>query len=185
MPADSPPSPAAESGLPDRALLSALEFAVGVAAAGAKLRPALPFPNGLKPYLKLNRLSAAALPTIRAVVEADPVFLRRLGLAATPELVDEVGMLWLTRPDGWQAAAADALAAAEADAAAADVAAELQREQRRRHAAEAAAARARVELVAMQESLAQTAASASSAQASVERHEGELAAARRQIRELE
>ena len=62
---------APEHGLPDRALRSALEFAVGIAAAGQKLRPPLPAPAGLKPYLKFHTLPNAVLGKVRAVVEAD------------------------------------------------------------------------------------------------------------------
>ncbi|MEO6158817.1 MAG: hypothetical protein ABIQ39_14470, partial [Ilumatobacteraceae bacterium] len=47
--------------IPDGLLRSALEFAVDVAATGAKLRPALPFPESLKPYLRLQRLPGASL----------------------------------------------------------------------------------------------------------------------------
>ena len=35
-------------------------------------------------------------------MEADPSFLGRLAIGGHAELVDEVGMLWLTRPDGWR-----------------------------------------------------------------------------------
>ena len=48
-----------------------------------------------------------ALTTVREVVEGDPEYLRLLGLGAQAELVDEVGMLWLTRPDGWLASAVE------------------------------------------------------------------------------
>ena len=121
--------------IPDRALQSALEFAVGVAAASTKLRPPLDHPSGLKPYLRFQTLPPKALGPVRAAVEADAVFRSRLGQVATRELLDEVGMLWLTRPEGWQAAVADLLAADAADAAA-DDAVSARREQKRRHAAE-------------------------------------------------
>src|SRR3954454_14968107 len=89
-------------GIPDSALRSALEFAVMLAAAGQKTRPMLPSPAGLKPFLKFHKLPPKALATVRDVVEADPEYLRKLGIGAQSELVDEIGMLWLQRPDGWQ-----------------------------------------------------------------------------------
>lgn len=170
--------------IPDRALQSALEFAVGVAAAGAKLRPPLEYPSGLKPFLRFHTLPAKALAPVRAAVEGDAQFLGRLGKVATRELLDDVGMWWLTRPEGWEAQIAEALAGGEAGAEADDPSA-VRKEQRRREAAEAAAARARLELVAAQEALAQAEGVAAEAIAARQQAEADLAAARRQVRELE
>lgn len=169
--------------LTDRALHSALEFAVGIAAAGSKLRPPLPVPSGLKPYLRFHRLPPTALAKVREAVEADRVFLGRLGMAATDELLDEVGMLWLTRPDGWQASAA--AIAARAEEVPGDDAAELRREKRRREAAEASAIRSRAEVASLREQLdvertARAALEAVTAAAHVE-----LAATRSRVSELE
>lgn len=131
----------------DRTLASALEFAVGIAAAGSKLRPQLPFPPELKPFLKFTKLPAKALRDVRAAVEGDPVFFRRLSMVATPDLLDEAGMLWLTRPEGWEAALAE-LGSTQAEAAV-DAQTELRRAERRRDAAEQAAQRTIAELVAL------------------------------------
>jgi len=117
--------------VPDEALRLALEFAVGIAAASARLRPPPPFPPELKRFLKFHKLSATALHQVRAAVEADDDFRRRLGSVATTELLDEIGMLWLTRPPGWRQAIADALPEDVVD-----VHAALRREERRRKAAE-------------------------------------------------
>jgi predicted RNA-binding protein with PIN domain len=89
------------------------------------------------------------LGVVRSVVEGDPVFLSRLALAATSELLDDVGMLWITRPDGWERRIGDLLDAAATDAAeegTVSAGAALRKEQRRREAAESAATRARAEL---------------------------------------
>lgn len=133
------------AGVPDRVIASALEFAVGIAAAGARLKPTLPFPSELRPFLKFQKLPAKALATVRAAVEGDPVFLGRLASVATTELVDEAGMLWLVRPDGW----GDQLAALAAAADGADAAAELRRSERRREGAEQVAQRAVAEIAAL------------------------------------
>ena len=171
--------------VPDRALRSALEFAVDIAAAGSKLRPALPYPAGLKPYLKFAKLPGAALATVRQVVEADDEYRRRLGIAVSPELVDPVGILWLQRPDGWEASIAEALAASAAAEDEAKAESELRREQRRREAAESAAARARLEVVELRETLDRERAAAAEAAAEAERDGRELRRAESRVRELE
>ncbi len=95
--------------VPDQALQAALELAVGIAAAGVKLRPPLAFPPALKKFLKFHKLPPPAFAEVRAAVEADDGFRQRLASVATSELVDEVGMLWLSRPEGWSAAIAELL----------------------------------------------------------------------------
>ena len=122
--------------VPDQALQSALELAVGIAAAGVKLRPPLAFPPALKKFLKFHKLPPAALTEVRAAVEADDGFRQQLALVATSELVDEVGMLWLARPDGWSEAIGELLPT-KVD----DDETQLRRERRRRLAAEDSAAR--------------------------------------------
>ena len=66
--------------VPDEALRSALEFAVGIAAAGAKLRPPLPFPAELKRFLRFHKLPPAALAQVRAAIEGDDDFRQRLAI---------------------------------------------------------------------------------------------------------
>ncbi|TPW14107.1 MAG: hypothetical protein FD127_1621 [Acidimicrobiaceae bacterium] len=132
-----------EGGVPDHLIASALEFAVGIAAAGARLRPALAFPAELRPFLKFTKLPAKALSEVRSAVEADTGFRNRLAAVAVPELVDEAGLIWLRRADGWH----DRLLAA-VPAGAAATTTDLRRSERRREAAERAARRAVVELAA-------------------------------------
>lgn len=134
--------------LEHRHLRSALEFAVAITREGVKRRPPLPVPAELKRYTRHDRLPAASLGPVRRVIEADPEFRRVLGIAATPELVDPVGLLWLRTPDGWEAAIADELDRAAAEVAEGERRSELQRERKRREAAETAAARSRAEVAA-------------------------------------
>ena len=186
MPSATSPDVGGESSatrLSDRSLQSALEFAVGIAAAGSKLRPPLAFPTGLKPYLRFHRLPPTALVKVREAVEADRVFLGRLGTVATNELLDEIGMLWLTRPDGWQAAA-EAITA-RTDDAPGDDAAELRREQRRREAAETSAIRSRLEVASLRDQLEAERTSRGVADAELAAARNELAATRRRAAELE
>lgn len=169
--------------LSDQALHSALEFAVGIAAAGSKMRPPWPFPSGLKPYLRFPRLPATALAKVREAVEADAVFRERLVSLATTDLLDEVGMLWLTRPDGWQATAGEI--AAQAGMAPCDDAAELRREQRRRDAAEGSAIRSLLEVSALREQLVAERSARTTAEAGALAANADLVAARSRLAELE
>ncbi len=171
--------------LPDRALQSALEFAVMLAAVASKRRPAAYYPPGLKSVLKYEKLSGASLATARKAVEGDELYMRVLGQAATPEIVDEVGMLWLTRPEGWEQAAADAWARITGERAAQEEAGELRKEQRRREAAEQAAVRARLEVAELKEQVARERDVAGEAQRERDRLQAELATAQRRVRELE
>ena len=130
--------------IPDRLIASALEFAVGIAAAGLKTKPPLPFPSELRPYLKFQKLTGKALTEVRRIVENDSVYLQRLGTVATRELLDEAGMLWLSRPEGWAARLAGMAESAES----LDLPAELRRSERRREAAEQTAERALADILA-------------------------------------
>lgn len=168
-------------GLDDDALRSALEFAVGIAAAGAKLRPPLPFPAGLRSFTKFHRLPPKALGAVRAAVEGDATFRERLGMAATADLVDEVGCLWLQRPEGWQQRAAELVMLRTPPAADDDAKAE----RRRREAAESAAARARLEVVELREALMRERAELAELQAGLAAAAAESAALRTQLHELQ
>ncbi|NND74377.1 MAG: hypothetical protein HKN44_05170 [Ilumatobacter sp.] len=140
-----------DAGIEHAHLRSALEFAVLMAAEGQKRKPAIPYPKELKPYFGTARLPAGSLGRIRRTIEADPVFRTRLAAGALPELVDEIGRLWLAQPEGWEDTAAELAAAAEAAAESGDLRAQLKQAERRRAAAEQAAARTRAELLQLNE----------------------------------
>lgn len=168
--------------IPNEALRSALEFAVAIAAAGTKLRPPLAVPSGVKPFLRTRVLPTSALGKLRSAIENDADFLRRLGVVATDELIDEVGMIWLKRPADWRTAIAVAIRKAEPEV---DEAGALRKEQRRRHAAETVAARSRLEAATLGEQLANEKTARKATVAEVTRLKAELAAARTQVRRLE
>ncbi len=138
-----------------RHLRSALEFALLMANEGQKLKPPMKFPAGLRPFMKQQRVPTASLPALRRVVEGDDDFRQRLGRGAVPELVDAVGMVWLQRPDGWQAQIDELVANVDAAAAEADLATQLRRSEKRREAAASVAARAQAEVVALAQSVGQ------------------------------
>ena len=164
--------------VPDQALRSVLEFAVGIAAAGVKLRPPLAFPVELKRFLRFHKLPPAALSQVRAAVEGDDDFRRRLASVATAELVDEVGMLWLSRPDGWTETIAEILPEQPIDS---DTA--MRREERRRQAAQDSAARARAELLNLAGELARERGAKSAMAAESDRLRAELDDLRHRLRE--
>jgi hypothetical protein len=153
--------------IPDRLLIDALEFAVGIAAAGSKLKPPLPFPAELKDYLGKPRLTARHLAAVRRIVAGSTDYRRRLAAAATPELLDELSMVWITRPDGWETQATELVERAVREAEEADLAARLARSERRREGAEQAARRATADALALR--------------AEVDRLTGELARSSREL----
>ncbi len=112
-------------------------------------------PVGLKPFLKSPSLPTAALPKVRAALESDADFRALLGTVAVAELVDEVGRLWLVRPEGWLDTALALVDAAGAGVVATVGESTARSERKRREAAEAATVRSRVEVAAVQAQLAE------------------------------
>jgi predicted RNA-binding protein with PIN domain len=133
-----------------RHLRSAIEYAVLIAEETQRRKPPMAVPNELRPFFGKPRVPSGALGRLRRSIEADDLFRRRIAAGASPELVDDVGRLWLQRPDGWVDDALAAVRAAEAERAAVDGAAALRRAEKRRVAAEEAAVRARAEAVRLQ-----------------------------------
>ncbi len=158
----------------------ALEFAVGIAAAGVKLRPPVVFPAELKRFLRFHKLPPAALAQVRAAVEADDDFRSRLASVATTELVDRAGMLWLTRPEGWE----DEVAGLVPEQAVAGETA-MRREERRRRAAQESAARARAELLSLSAELDRERGAKAGLLADVDRLRVEVDELRQRLREAQ
>jgi hypothetical protein len=135
------------AGIEHRHLRSALEFAILMAAEGQKRKPALPFPKDLRPLFNKPRLPNSALGRLRRCIEGDPLFRTRLSAGALPELVDEIGQLWLAGDEGWEQQAAVLASVADAVVEDSDLKTQLKRAEKRREAAEQAAVRAQAELV--------------------------------------
>jgi predicted RNA-binding protein with PIN domain len=152
-----------------RRLRGALEFAVLMAKEGQKFKPPMKYPAGLRKYMKMSRIPAGSLPTIRRLVDGDEIFRTRIAAGALPELVDPIGKVWLERRPGWEDEIEGLLAEAEEADEAADAAKALSRAEKRREAAEQAAARTRVELVAKDERLAERDATIDDLRADVEK----------------
>jgi predicted RNA-binding protein with PIN domain len=164
----------------DEALRPALELAIGVAAAGAKTRPPMAFPVELKRFLRSPKLQASALPRVRAAVEADDDFRKHVASMATTELVDEVGVLWLSRPEGWAQAIAELVPdrAVEGETA-------LRRAESRRLAAEEAAERRRTQMRGLTVELERERAAKSAMSAEHDRFRSELDEVRARLREAQ
>jgi len=126
-----------------RVLHDALRFALDVARDGEIAEPPVPAPAGLRRLLSFRRLSNSAYTTIAEALEHDEDFRRRVAEAADEATVGRAGLLWLTRPEGWEAGFAEAVAAGPDDPA--ERAAEANRLRRERDGAQTAAARARAE----------------------------------------
>jgi hypothetical protein len=171
--------------LPVAALRPALEFAVAVAAAGQKMRPPLVFPAGLKPYLKFQKLDKTSMPPVRRALVADEDFRNRLGVAATPELVDEVGIAWLQRSPCWEQRVVELHAAAQQAAENASAEAALRKSERRREAAEVATARAQADLLAVRDDVAREQARREKAEAKAAAASSEAETLRREIQQLQ
>jgi YacP-like NYN domain len=165
-------------------LRSALEFAVRTSAAWQKCKPPLAVPADIKPFVKQSRLPATVLGRVRRIVDADDEFRTRLADAATPGLVDEVGIEWLRRDVGWEDRVSDLVERHDQAVAERDAERQLVQEQRRRVAAEVAAIRTRAELVAVTDRLAEREADLEGLRRRESTAASEMEAARRSITEL-
>lgn len=137
-----------------RHLRSALEFAVLIATEGQKRRPPLNFPKELKPFLGKPRIATGSLGRIRRIIEADDVFRSAISVGALPELVDDVGRLWLAGQSGWEQQAADLIHVEAAENESKDLHRDLRRAEKRRVAAEQAAARIQAEVLVRDQTIA-------------------------------
>jgi predicted RNA-binding protein with PIN domain len=132
----------------DEFLRSGLEVAFAVALAGARMQPPVAAPAPLRPFLRFQKLPAAALTPLRRAIESDDEFRERVAVVANEELVDRAGWLWIHRPEGWED---ELLTLWDAHQAAEEVGAGERAErsaQKRLDAAERAARRAQAELAA-------------------------------------
>jgi predicted RNA-binding protein with PIN domain len=134
-----------------RYLRSAIEFAVAIAAEAQNRKMSIPFPSELKTQLSKSRIPSKSLGRLRRAIEADDVFRQRVALGATPELVDEVGTLWLKQPTNWETDAAKLIAGIESAEQEAGLEAALRTSEKRRLAAEQLAVRTRADLVGLAE----------------------------------
>lgn len=167
--------------VPDAALRSALEFAVMLSAAAHKRRLALDVPAGIKPYLKVDRLDAGGLRNVRRALVDEPSFRAALRPADVSGLVDEIGAMWLSRPDGWEVDIRRLVETARSDAAEKSTKVALRKEIKRREAAEQTAARSVAEAIVLREAVARETRLVRQAQARAAEAIGQVAALRDEI----
>ncbi len=92
----------------DDMLVAALELAVVVAQVGLRAVPPLEPPVSLKPFLRFtHKVPRPALRVARKVLDTDEAYRQRVCLVATEELIGAGGMLFVTRPEGWEEQLAD------------------------------------------------------------------------------
>lgn len=84
-------------------LRPAVELAFLVAAVGTRRKPPLAAPVSVRPYLRFQKLPENAFAVVRDAIETDDDFRARVAAAADETTVGAAGLLWLQRPDGWEA----------------------------------------------------------------------------------
>ena len=138
--AESPP-------IEHRDLRSAIEYAVVMGDEIAKRKAAaISVPRELRAVAGKARIPTGSLGRLRRAIDGDDAFRMAIAAGALPELVDPIGIVWLQRPDGWEAQIEQLLTERAAEAADGDMRTALRREEKRRHAAEQVAVRLRVDL---------------------------------------
>ena len=167
-----------------RHLRSAIEYAVVMGDEIAKRKAPISVPRELRAMSGRARIPTGSLGRLRRAIDGDDAFRTTIAAGVLPELVDPIGILWLQRPDGWQARA-EQLIAEQADAAAeADLRTSLRREEKRRRAAEQAAVRLRADLAARESSIDALRADLDGLRADVVKAEDEVAELRAELGDL-
>ena len=123
--------------IPNELVRDALEAALVVA-----IKDPTGAPKPLQPFLKFQKMPTRAMPAVRKVLDSDDAFRERVANVVALGVLDQAGVLFLTRPEGWEAelerlASEGAQAEADAQAEKAEKSA-----QRRLKAAEAARTKA-------------------------------------------
>ncbi|HEV7721754.1 MAG TPA: hypothetical protein VGO60_10735, partial [Iamia sp.] len=150
-----------------------------------------PVPAPLRPVLSMTRLGSRARSAADRAGD-DDAFRALVAEAVAVDDLDDAGRLWLTRPDGWEAALDDLVRRRIEDATEADARRALDRERRARRRAEADRDQVQADLAAVRVELDDLGARADAAAAQAEEDGAraavaaeERAAAVRQLKDLE
>ncbi len=130
------------------------------------------------------RIPTGSLGPLRRAIDDNEAFRTAIAAGALPELVDPIGILWLQRPDGWEAQIERLVAEMADDAAEADLRTALRREEKRRRAAEQVAVRLRADVAARDASISALEADLDGLRADVVKAEDEVAALRAELVDL-
>lgn len=164
-----------------RYLRSAIEFAVAISAEASKRKISIPYPSELKAHFSSQRIPTKKLGRLRRAIEADDTFRSRVAVGVVPDLVDEIGALWLQRPPNWEADAVAFIAARDHAEQDADLGASLRASEKRRKSAEQAAIRTRAELVGLTSRIGLQVDEIDALRADVAKADDELAAIRTEL----
>lgn len=165
-----------------RYLRDALLWVVDVATLGTRIKGQFPVPAALRPFLRGGRIPSTKFGSLARAIESDPEFLARMAAVATEDQVGQIGMVWLTRPEGWQTRLVELVRDEDAAAAERTKDEELARANKRREAAEHAQARLQAELVELRERLASRTAELESRTAELESLRGDAEARVEELR---
>jgi predicted RNA-binding protein with PIN domain len=167
-----------------RLLRSAIEYAVLMGDEITKRKAPVPVPREVRSVSGKARIPTASLGRLRRAIDGDEAFRTAIAAGALPELVDPIGILWLQRPDGWEAQV-EQLVAEQADAAAeADLRVSVRREEKRRRAAEQVAVRLRADIAEREVSIESLRAELDGLRADVVKAEDEVAELRAELVDL-
>ena len=84
--------------IPNELIRDALEAALVVA-----IKDPAGSPKSLQPFLKFQKMPARAMPAVRKVLDTDDAFRERVASVVALGVLDQAGVLFLTRPEGWEA----------------------------------------------------------------------------------
>ena len=84
--------------IPNELIRDALEAALVVA-----IKDPAGAPKPLQPFLKFQKMPARAMPAVRKVLDTDDAFRERVASLVALGVLDQAGVLFLTRPEGWEA----------------------------------------------------------------------------------
>jgi predicted RNA-binding protein with PIN domain len=167
-----------------RHLRSAIEFAVVMADEITKRKAPISVPRELRTVSAKARIPTGSLGRLRRAIDADEAFRTAIAAGALPELVDPIGILWLQRPEGWEARIERLVAEMADEAAEADLRTALRREEKRRRAAEQVAVRLRADVAERNASIGALEADLDGLRADVVKAEDEVAALRAEVVDL-
>jgi hypothetical protein len=173
----------------DALLRPACEVALQVARVGLAASPPVPVPRQLRAVVRFAKLSDHAVAAVRRLLDEDDDFRARVrdALADDPRRDDlgRASLLFLERPEGWQAELDALAAAAEADASQQRVDRAEAVATRRLAAVEAALARAEADLVPLRETVGALRAELAEARRGRRTAESDAGRLRKRVAELE
>jgi predicted RNA-binding protein with PIN domain len=167
-----------------RHLRSAIEYAVMMGDEITRRKVGITVPREVRAMSGKARIPTGSLGPLRRAIDANEPFRTAIAAGALPELVDPIGIVWLQRPEGWEAHIERLVAEMADEAAEADLRTALRREEKRRRAAEQVAVRLRADIADRDASIGALEADLDGLRADVVKAEDEVATLRAEIVDL-